>query len=95
MVFAEIRRHCRFYLVETVMANKRTSQHKKDTQAAVSVERELNRLIAVIRNREGEGNFVDCEMVVKATVLVVSGHTADEAMVECGIPVGGYSGGLN
>jgi hypothetical protein len=75
--------------------SSKSSRHKKDMQAATHIEGQLNELIAVIRRREEECNFVDCEMVVKATVLVISGHSANEAMIECGIPVGGYSGGLN
>ena len=75
--------------------SNRNSRHKRDTKDAADVEQQLNELVAVIRKREEEGNFVDCEMVVKATVLVISGYTAKEAVVECGIPAGGYDGGLN
>ncbi len=77
------------------MGSKSNRRLKKDTKAATHVEDQLNALIAVIRRREEEGNFVDCEMVVKATVLVISGHSANDAMVECGIPAGGHTGGLN
>lgn len=76
------------------MAN-RSSRHKRDTKDAADVERQLNELVAVIRKREEEGNFVDCEVVIKATVLVISGHTTREAVVECGIPAGWHNGGLN
>lgn len=58
-----------------------------DAQQAEAVERNLNDLIAAVRRREAEGNFVDCEVIVKATILVVNGAAADEAMAECGIPV--------
>lgn len=58
-------------------------------QQAAFVEEQLNLLVETIRKREGEGYFADCEQVVRATVLVVSGRSAVEAMLQCKIPTGG------
>ncbi len=63
-------------------------RHKTGKQVSNEIEHELNALITFLRSREEEGNFIDCETVVKATVLVVSGHLAREALTRLCVPIG-------
>lgn len=56
------------------------SKARTNKRIAAQVENQLQQLIATVRKRDSEGNYVDCEVIVKATILVVNGHTAAEAL---------------
>jgi len=58
----------------------RSAKSRSEKRVVEQVEDQLNQLVAAVRRLDNEGNYVDCEVIVKATILVVNGHTAADAL---------------